>query len=74
MALHCKYNKPPKMANPVEAVGSGRNISHVIFDMDGLMFDTERLYVRALKEYVEPKTGVVFPYEGILRTLGCNHA
>ena len=25
------------MANPVEAVGSGRNISHVIFDMDGLL-------------------------------------
>lgn len=49
-------------------------IKSVIFDMDGLMFDTERLYVRALKEYVEPKTGVVFPYEGILRTLGCNHA
>ena len=49
-------------------------IRNVIFDMDGLMFDTERLYARALKEYVEPKTGVVFPYEGILRTLGCNHA
>ena len=49
-------------------------ISCVIFDMDGLMFDTERLYVRALEEYVGPKTGVAFPRENILKTLGMNHA
>ena len=49
-------------------------IRNVIFDMDGLMFDTERLYVRALEEYVGPETGVAFPRESILRTLGCNHA
>ena len=49
-------------------------IRNVIFDMDGLMFDTERLYVRALEEYVGPKTGVAFPRENILKTLGSNHA
>ena len=49
-------------------------IRNVIFDMDGLMFDTERLYVRALEEYVGPKTGVAFPRENILKTLGMNHA
>ncbi len=49
-------------------------IRNVIFDMDGLMFDTERLYVRALEEYVGPVTGVAFPRERILKTLGTNHA
>ena len=49
-------------------------IRNVIFDMDGLMFDTEQLYVRALEEYVGPVTGVSFPRENILKTLGSNHA
>lgn len=49
-------------------------IRYAIFDMDGLMFDTERLYVRALEEYVGPKTGIAFPRENALKTLGMNHA
>lgn len=48
-------------------------IRYAIFDMDGLMFDTERLFARSLTEYVGPKTGVAFPTEGILKLLGCNH-
>lgn len=49
-------------------------IRSVIFDMDGLMFDTERLYLRAMEEYAGPAAGVVFARESILKTLGMNHA
>ena len=49
-------------------------IRPAIFDMDGLMFDTERLFLRALDEYVGPVTGVAFPTENVLQLLGCNHA
>lgn len=49
-------------------------IKNVIFDMDGLMFDTERLYLRAMEEYAGPAAGVVFPRANILKTLGMNHA
>ena len=49
-------------------------IRYAIFDMDGLMFDTERLFLRSLEEYVGPVTGVAFPTENVLKLLGCNHA
>ncbi|MBR0507142.1 MAG: HAD family phosphatase [Clostridia bacterium] len=49
-------------------------IRSVIFDMDGLMFDTERLYVTAMEQYAGPASGVVFARGSILKTLGMNHA
>lgn len=48
-------------------------IRAAIFDMDGLMFDTERLFLRSLDEYVGPETGVAFPLDRVLSILGCNH-
>ena len=48
-------------------------IRYAIFDMDGLMFDTERLYVRAMKEYVGPKTGMTVTDAALLETIGMNH-
>ena len=48
-------------------------IRAAIFDMDGLMFDTERLFLRSLREYVGPVTGVAFPLDRVLSILGCNH-
>ena len=48
-------------------------IRAAIFDMDGLMFDTERLFLRSLDEYVGPVTGVAFPLDRVLSILGCNH-
>ena len=32
-------------------------ITHVIFDVDGLMFDNEILYQRSFVEYVAPALG-----------------
>ena len=47
--------------------------SYAIFDMDGLMFDTENLFIRAFTEHVGPKIGYRFTREGMLRLVGLNH-
>lgn len=44
----------------------------IIFDMDGLMFDTERLYIEGFK-YVGEKTGAKFPEESLLKLVGMNY-
>lgn len=47
-------------------------IKTVIFDMDGLMFDTERLFFEAFRQKIEPETGLSFPEEQLKRLLGLN--
>ena len=37
--------------------------SYAIFDMDGLMFDTENLFVRAFEEAIGPEIGYRFSRE-----------
>lgn len=45
---------------------------YAIFDMDGLMFDTERLFVESFKMAVEPATGQEFAVDKLKLLLGCN--
>ena len=47
--------------------------SYAIFDMDGLMFDTENLFIRAFTDHVGPTIGYRFTREGILKLVGLNH-
>lgn len=49
-------------------------IQAAIFDMDGLMFDTERLFLRAFREEITMKTGERFPEDKLMRLIGLNKA
>lgn len=44
-----------------------------IFDMDGLMFDTEHLFIRAFTDHIGPAIGYRFTREGMLKLVGLNH-
>ena len=47
--------------------------SYAIFDMDGLMFDTENLFVRAFEEAIGPEIGYRFSREKMKQLIGLNH-
>lgn len=47
---------------------------YAIFDMDGLMFDTERLFVESFQQSVAPETGMDFPKDKLISIIGLNHA
>ena len=49
-------------------------LSYAIFDMDGLMFDTERLFVESFLRCVAPRTGMDFPADKLKQMLGMNWA
>ena len=46
--------------------------SYAIFDMDGLMFDTENLFIRAFAEVIGPRIGYRFTREKMLQLVGKN--
>lgn len=46
-----------------------KNLKLVIFDMDGLLFDTEKIYFRSMKREME-KRGYDFPFDTYKRLVG----
>lgn len=49
-----------------------RELKYAVFDMDGLMFDTERLLVQAFQTQVSGVAGCQFPEKDLKRVLGMN--
>ena len=47
-------------------------IKGIIFDMDGLMFDTETMYIDAVPK-LAAKAGIDLPKEEMQRIIGCDH-
>ena len=48
------------------------DLSHIILDMDGLMFDTEKLYMRSFVEAVEPQMKIGITAKDYLLFMGQN--
>ncbi len=46
------------------------NLKYAIFDMDGLMFDTERLVITAFQRCISPQAGCEFPTDKMTQFLG----
>lgn len=53
-------------------IGDIMTINTIIFDMDGLMFDTETLYIDVFEDVCK-KHGHAFPREYFLGMLGTSH-
>ena len=47
--------------------------SYAIFDMDGVLFDTETLFIRSFVDYVSQEIGYPFTREKMMQLIGINH-
>lgn len=59
------------MTETAEATAQGRTIRAIIFDMDGVLTDTEAVYQELLKQYFESR-GVCLPQSIISGTIGAS--